>query len=120
MTKEKASLVFDAARIELNFVELAKAARDAGVTPLFALKSFPHPVVRELAAAHLTGFDAASAGEIDTLAPRADRILSVVDPSGAAVTTSWPGRLIVGVETPEQAAAAPARGPSGYTFITDP
>jgi diaminopimelate decarboxylase len=101
--------VFDVSRIEANVVALAKAARDAGVTALFAVKSFPHPVVRELAAAHLAGFDAASAGEMAELAPRADRILSVVDPSGAAVTASWPGRLIVGVETPEQAAAAPAR-----------
>ena len=104
------TLVFDRARLEANFAALAAAARAANVTPLFALKSFPHPVVRELAESALAGFDAASPGEIVALAPRADRILSVADPSGAATAAArrWPGRLIVSCDAPEQAAAAPA------------
>jgi diaminopimelate decarboxylase len=108
MTKVTPSLVFDLARVEANLVRFARAAKHAQITPLFALKSFPLAAVRELAAAHLAGFDAASPGEIAQLAPRTDRILSVADPSGAGIATTWPGRLIVGVETPEQAARAPA------------
>jgi diaminopimelate decarboxylase len=105
------TLVFDRERIEANFARLAAAARDAGITPLFALKSFPHSIVREIATSTLAGFDAASPAEILEVSPRADRILSVADPSGAAIAHSdaWPGRLLVSCETAEQAAAAPAR-----------
>src|SRR5262245_37205127 len=103
------TLVFDRERIEANFTKLASATRAAHITPLFALKSFPHAAVRELAAASLAGFDAASPAEIAELSPRADRILSVADPSGAAIAAAhtWPGRVIVSCETAEQAVAAP-------------
>lgn len=101
-------LVFDAARLERNVRALAEAARAARVTTLFAMKSFPHPHVRALAAEHLDGFDAASAEEVRD-AP-AGRVLSIADPSGRAVAAaaSWGGRLIVSCETPDQVRAAPA------------
>ena len=101
-------LVFDRARIERNVRALADAARSARVTALFAAKSFPHAEVRAIAAAHLDGFDAASAQEVRELPPA--RVLSIVDPSGRAIDAAdgWTGRLIVGCETPEQVRAAPA------------
>jgi diaminopimelate decarboxylase len=48
---ERPSLVFDLARIDANLAAIAAAADRAGVTALFAAKSFPHPAVRALAAA---------------------------------------------------------------------
>ncbi len=106
------ALVFDGERLARNLTALAAAARGAGVTALFAAKSFPHPAVRALAATTLDGFDAASPGEVDELPPA--RVLSVVDPTGRAsargaeVARAWGARLIVGCETPAQVAAAPA------------
>ncbi|HEY0989513.1 MAG TPA: hypothetical protein VGD80_20735, partial [Kofleriaceae bacterium] len=58
------SLVFDVARIDGTLAAIAEAARAAGVTALFAAKSFPHPAVRALAAARLAGFDVASPAEV--------------------------------------------------------
>jgi len=110
-----AALVFDASRLDANFRAVAAAARAHGVTALFAAKSFPHPVVRALAARHLDGFDAASVGEIRELVAHDDpgRILSIVDPTAQAshcdLLARWHGRLVVGVETVDQVAAVPAR-----------
>ena len=112
------SLVFDVARIDGTLAAIAEAARAAGVTALFAAKSFPHPAVRALAAARLAGFDVASPAEVAEVAglaalgPRAaGKTLSVADPSGAAAgaAASWPGRLVVGCETVAQVRAAPPR-----------
>lgn len=100
------TLVFDLAQIERNMVRVAGAARAAGITPLFALKSFPHPRVRELAARHLDGFDVASLGELRE-APAA-KIISIIDPTGVAIAEAPRGpRVIVGVETLAQLRAAP-------------
>ena len=108
------SLVFDLARIDATLVAVAEAARAAGVTALFAAKSFPHPAVRALAAARLAGFDVASAAELaevsELVGPgAAGCTLSVADPSGAAAqaAASWPGRLVVSCETVAQVRAAP-------------
>jgi diaminopimelate decarboxylase len=101
---ERPSLVFDRARIEVNFVAIAAAARAHGVTALFAAKSFPHPVVRALAARHLAGFDAASQGELAELP--AAKVLSIADPTGRAIGRA--DRVIVSCETTEQVRAAPA------------
>lgn len=96
------ALVFDRARLEANLRAIAAAAN--GMRVLFAVKSFPHPDVRALAAALLDGEDVASPGE----AAGATRgILSVADPSGAT-RPDWRGRLIVGCETVAQVHAAPA------------
>lgn len=81
---ERATLVFDAHRIAANMQRIADAAGAARITPLFAVKSFPHPRVIELAAAHFAGFDVASRGEL-ALVPR-DKIISIADPTGAART----------------------------------
>ncbi|HEX4422563.1 MAG TPA: hypothetical protein VH165_31830 [Kofleriaceae bacterium] len=114
---DRPSLVFDLARIDRNLAALADAARDAGVTALFAVKSFPHPAVRALAAARLAGFDVASPGEVAEVAEvvagvsgaAVGAILSVADPSGRALAAAagWPGRLIASCETVEQVAEAP-------------
>lgn len=111
---ERPSLVFDLARIDANLTAIADAAARAEVTALFAAKSFPHPAVRALAAARLAGFDVASPAEVAEAAEAAGsgvrrRALSVVDPSGRAVSAAagWPGRLIVGCETVAQVRAAP-------------
>jgi ornithine decarboxylase len=107
---ERPTLVFDVARIDANLAALADAARRAGVTALFAAKSFPHPAVLALAAARLAGFDVASPGElaaIRALAP--DAIVSIADPSGrAAAVAGVHGRMIVSCETVAQVEAAPA------------
>ena len=101
-------LVFDLARIEANLRRVAAAARAAGIRPLFAAKSFPHPAVRALAAELLDGFDVASPAEVRQAT--GGGILSVVDPTGtaAAAAAGWPGRLIVGCETVDEIRAAPA------------
>jgi diaminopimelate decarboxylase len=103
---QRATLAFDLAQIERNFVRVAGAARAAGIVPLFALKSFPHPRVRELAARHLDGFDVASIGELREAPPA--KILSIVDPTGDAIAQAPRGsRVIVGCETIAQVHAAP-------------
>ena len=110
---ERPSLVFDLARIDANLAAIAGAARGAQVTALFAAKSFPHPAVRALAAAHLGGFDVASAAEVAEVAGLAAAgrgVLSVADPTGGALAAAvgWRGRLIAGCETVAQVRAAPA------------
>jgi len=103
---QRATLVFDLGAIERNLVRVADAARAARITPLFALKSFPHPRVRELAARHVAGFDVASVGELRE-APAA-QIVSIVDPTGGAIAHAPVGpRVIVGCETIDQLRAAP-------------
>ena len=104
---ERPTLVFDRARLDENLRAIATAARVHDITTLFAAKSFPHAEVWAMAAAHLDGFDAASAGEVVALPPVA--VLSVVDPSGrGAAHARARGRLIVGCETVAQVEAAPA------------
>lgn len=87
---------------------IADAARAARITPLFAVKSFPHPRVIELAARYFEGFDVASAGEL-ALVPR-DKIISLADPTGAAIhgigEPTATSRRIVVCETLEQVRAA--------------
>jgi 2-[(L-alanin-3-ylcarbamoyl)methyl]-2-hydroxybutanedioate decarboxylase len=109
---DRPSLVFDLARIDAGLAMIAEAARDAGITPLFAAKSFPHPAVRALAAARLAGFDVASLAEVadaTEVAALGGKILSVADPTGraAAAAAGWRGRLVVGCETGAQVHAAP-------------
>jgi len=104
---ERATLGFDLEAIERNMLRVAAAARATNVVPLFALKSFPHRRVHELAARHLDGFDVASVGELRE-APAA-KLMSIVDPTGAAIAETPSGtRVIVGCETVEQVNAAPA------------
>jgi diaminopimelate decarboxylase len=110
------SLVFDLARIDAALAAIAEAARAAGITALFAAKSFPHPIVQSLAAARLAGFDAASPAEVADAARASagragDQVLSIADPSGAAVAAAaaWRGRLLVSCETVDQVRAAPDR-----------
>src|SRR5689334_96664 len=95
---ERPSLVFDLAAIDANLAAIAGAARAAGVTALFAAKSFPHPAVRALAALHLAGFDVASPAEVAEVAAAsaARGVLSVADPSGRALAAAagWRGRVI--------------------------
>lgn len=99
--------MFDRARLDANLGALAAAARAHDITALFAAKSFPHPEVWAMAAAHCAGFDAASEGEVGAL-PAAG-VLSIVDPTGrAAATASHRGRMIVGCETIAQVERAPA------------
>src|SRR5215468_3965218 len=117
---ERPSLVFDLAQIDANLAVIARAARSAEVTALFAAKSFPHPAVRALAAMHLAGFDAASPAEVCDACDAAGghgaawagggpAVLSVADPSGRAIAAAarWRGRLIVSCETAAQVASAP-------------
>ncbi|HSD90550.1 MAG TPA: hypothetical protein VLB44_23655, partial [Kofleriaceae bacterium] len=104
----RATLVFDLAAIAANMRRVAAAARAARITPLFALKSFPHPQIVALAAELLDGFDAASIGEVATIPDGA--LVSIVDPSGAAIAYApATGRVIVGCETIEHVNAAPAQ-----------
>src|SRR5215831_17836246 len=107
---ERPSLVFDLAAIDANLAAIAAAARAAGVTALFAAKSFPHPAVRALAAAHLAGFDVASPAEVAEVCDAgAGRVLSVADPTGRAIAAAagWRGRVIASCETVAQVDAAP-------------
>jgi diaminopimelate decarboxylase len=104
---ERATLVFDLQMIDRNMRRVADAARVHGIVPLFAMKSFPHARVRELAATHLDGFDVASVGELRE-APRA-KIISIADPSGDAIAMApTNARVIVGCETVEHVRRAPA------------
>ena len=107
--------MFDLAAIDANLAAVARASRAAGVTALFAAKSFPHPAVRALAAARLAGFDVASSAEVGEIREICDGragagVLSVADPSGRAIAEAagWRGRLIVSCETAAQVDAAPA------------
>ncbi|HEY0190525.1 MAG TPA: hypothetical protein VGC42_05340 [Kofleriaceae bacterium] len=103
------SLVFELARIDDNLRQFADAARAAGVTALFAAKSFPHPAVRALAAQRFAGFDVASAAEVRDAIAAGAGVLSVADPSARAIAAvaDWRGRLIASCETAAQVAAAP-------------
>lgn len=104
---ERATLVFDLATIERTMQRVAAAARAQRIIPLFALKSFPHVRVRELAARYLAGFDVASLGELREASGA--KITSIVDPTGAAIAQApATGRVIVGCETVEQVRAAPS------------
>jgi 2-[(L-alanin-3-ylcarbamoyl)methyl]-2-hydroxybutanedioate decarboxylase len=107
---DRATLVFDLATIDVTMTRVANAARAAGITPLFAAKSFPHPRVYELAAQRLDGFDVASPAELDAV-PRA-RVISIADPTGAAIAQAHTrveqgARVIVSCETEAQVDAAP-------------
>lgn len=82
--QERPSLVFDLARIDANLAAIASATRGAGITALFAAKSFPHPAVHALAATHLAGFDVGSPGEIADVAKLASRGRSCRSPIRAA------------------------------------
>lgn len=97
------ALVFDRDRLERNAIAIAEAARAANILCLFAAKSFPHPIVRELAARHFDGFDAASEAELAEL-PDA-RIISIADPTGRTVGSRAP-RTIVSCDTLDQVRAA--------------
>jgi diaminopimelate decarboxylase len=107
---ERATLIFDAERIAANMRAVAEAARAAHITPLFAMKSFPHRRVVELAAQHLAGFDAASVEELRVaLAAERTKLVSIADPSGAAIACAPADRrVMIACETVEQVRAAPA------------
>ena len=60
-----------------------------------------------LAAELLDGFDVASIGELDSIPQGA--IVSIADPTGAAIVAARGGRVIVSCETVAQVKAAPAR-----------
>lgn len=101
------TLAFDLGAIGHNMRELAEAARAASIRPLFAMKSFPHADVRELAEDELDGFDVASMGELASVPPRG--IVSIVDPSGLAIPHAPRGRrVIVGCDSVEHVRAVPA------------
>lgn len=101
-----ASLIFDLGAIEANMRRVADAAHAHDIRALFALKSFPHPRVRELAAAHLDGFDVGSLGELRDVTAA---LISIADPTGQAIAHAPRGaRVIVSCETVDQVLAAPA------------
>lgn len=104
-----ATLVYDLRAIAANMRAFAEAARASRVTPLFALKSFPHDVVRALAASELGGFDAASVDEVRAAtSARNDGVLSIFDPGARAIEHApTDRRVIIGCETLEQVRAAP-------------
>lgn len=105
----RASLVFDLAAIETTMRRVADAARATGVRALFAAKSFPHPAVRALAAELLDGFDVASPAEAREAGATRARIVSIADPSGAALAHApTTARVICACETVDQVRAAPA------------
>lgn len=95
---DRAALVYDLVRITDNMQRIANAARAARIRPLFAVKSFPHPRVLELAAQHFAGFDVASPGERALISTG---LISSADPTG-----STHGAITV-CETVEQVRAAP-------------
>jgi len=102
------ALVYDLAAVAARMQAVAALGRAAGVRVLFAMKSFPHQAVQALAAAHLDGFDAGSAGEVAALGARAaGKIVSVTDPLGGLWQTPAGAAVVIAVETPDQAAAAP-------------
>lgn len=105
------ALIFDLARVESTMRAVAGAAAAAGVTPLFAAKSFAHPAVRALAGRLLGGIDVASPGELADAIRARPRTISIADPTGAALAaataTSAP-RVIASCDSLAQIAAAPA------------
>ncbi|HEY1816604.1 MAG TPA: hypothetical protein VGG74_29860 [Kofleriaceae bacterium] len=108
----RATLAFDLARLAANMRRVAEAARAAGIRPLFAMKSFPHPRAIALAAEHLDGFDVASPAELAAVPKHAivagpETIVSIADPTGAAIADSRGARVIVACETIDQVRAAP-------------
>ncbi len=103
-TCTRATLVYDLPTIAANLSAVAIAAHAVGIHVLFAAKSFPHPQVLRLAAAHLDGFDVASPAE---LASVSGRIISICDPSGRTQPTA--GRTIVSIETAAQLATVSPR-----------
>jgi len=103
------ALIYNVATIAANMRALADAARAAGIAPLFALKSFPLAAVHAVAGAELAGFDAASPDEVRiAVGARPDGILSIVDPSGAAIAHAPRNRrVIIGCDTLDHVRAAP-------------
>jgi diaminopimelate decarboxylase len=99
------ALVFERDVLAANMRRVAQAARAAGIRALFAAKSFAHAEVLAMAGEILDGFDVASPGELAQVS--AAKIVSIADPSGAAIAAARGGRVIVSCETAEQAAAAP-------------
>jgi diaminopimelate decarboxylase len=100
------SLIFERAVLAANMRRVAEAAHAYGIRALFAAKSFAHPEVLAMAAELLDGFDVASPGELAVVSR--DKIVSIADPTGAAIAGARGARTIVVCETPAQAAAAPA------------
>ena len=100
------SLIFERAAIAANMRAVAEAAHASGMTALFAAKSFAHPEVLAMAGELLDGFDVASPGELAQVSGA--KLVSIADPTGAAIAAARGARVIVSCETPEQAAAAPA------------
>lgn len=99
------ALVFDRATLEANLRRIAGAAHAHEIRVLFAAKSFAHPDVLAMAAEALDGFDVASPGELAAVSGA--KLVSVADPTGAAIAGASGARVICVCETPEQAAAAP-------------
>jgi diaminopimelate decarboxylase len=100
------TLVFDRAALASNMRRAADAARASGIRALFAAKSFGHEEVLALAGELLDGFDVASPAEL--AAVPAGALVSVADPTGAAIAAARGAHVIVSCDTPEQAVAAPA------------
>ena len=99
------SLIFDRATLAANLQRIAAAAHAHDIRVLFAAKSFAHAEVLALAAGALDGFDVASPGELAAVSQA--KLISVADPTGAAIAGARGARVICVCETPEQAAAAP-------------
>ncbi len=99
------SLVFDRATLAGNLRRIADAAHAHEIRVLFAAKSFAHAEVLAMAADTVDGFDVASPGELAAVSGA--RLVSVADPTGAAIAQARGARVICVCETPEQAAAAP-------------
>jgi diaminopimelate decarboxylase len=99
------TLVFERDVLAANMQRVAKAARAAGIRALFAAKSFAHADVLAMAGEILDGFDVASPGELAQVS--AAKIVSIADPSGAAIAEARGARVIVSCETAGQVAAAP-------------
>jgi diaminopimelate decarboxylase len=95
--------VFERDAIASNMQRVRAAARANGIRVLFAVKSFAHRDVIDMAREHLDGFDVASPDEAALVGQAA--IVSCADPTGR--THGRGARVIVSCETPEQAAAAP-------------
>ncbi|HEY0254282.1 MAG TPA: hypothetical protein VGC41_22295 [Kofleriaceae bacterium] len=100
----RATLWYELAQLEANVVAVAAAAHAANMRVLFAVKSFPHPRMFELAARHLDGFDVASQAELDAVSPHAPAWISICDPSGRTVSDRE--NVITSIETADQLARA--------------
>lgn len=81
-------LIFDRGALARTMADVAAAAHAAELRVLFACKSFPHPEVLALAAAHLDGFDVASPAELAAVRPllAARHTLSLTDPTCRAAS----------------------------------